>query len=271
MTVETATKISELVATNPPGSDPKSEGDNHLRLLKGVLQDVFDDSGTTLKTTLPIESPAGALLADFSTSGNMTFSGAAPKGLKFTDSNLSWMERKAGTPAGSLDRLALNSNAAGSGTDVAVFDRNGNLSISGGGVIYSRLATNRIGFKWQSPDLFYDIDIGGAASRLWSDANNPTPTKGNPGYMRLANGMILQWNYYPGNNGDIFINFPSAFPTICAIMQVTPIGSPPSTSVWQVHADQVSGVGWAYRPRYAANGGSVATGAIACYWLALGW
>lgn len=61
MTVEVATKISELVAENPAGSDPKSEGDNHLRLIKGVLQDVFDDSGDTLKTTLPVESPDGAV------------------------------------------------------------------------------------------------------------------------------------------------------------------------------------------------------------------
>jgi hypothetical protein len=67
--VEVATKISELVATAPPGSDPKSEGDNHIRLLKGVLQDVFDDSGDTLKTTLPIESPDGAVL------GNVTIAG----------------------------------------------------------------------------------------------------------------------------------------------------------------------------------------------------
>lgn len=44
MTVEVATAISELVPTNPAGSDPKSEGDNHLRLIKGVLQDVFNDA-----------------------------------------------------------------------------------------------------------------------------------------------------------------------------------------------------------------------------------
>lgn len=74
--VEVATKISELVATNPPGSDPKSEGDNHLRLIKAVLQDVFDDSGATIKTTLPIESPAGAKFVDFSTTGNVTIGGA---------------------------------------------------------------------------------------------------------------------------------------------------------------------------------------------------
>ena len=42
MTVETATYISELAPANPAGaSDPVSEGDNHLRLLKEVLQGTF--------------------------------------------------------------------------------------------------------------------------------------------------------------------------------------------------------------------------------------
>ena len=59
MTVETATKISQLNPLGPPGSDPKSEGDNHIRLIKSCLQAVFDDSvagiikftGNSLSTT----------------------------------------------------------------------------------------------------------------------------------------------------------------------------------------------------------------------------
>jgi hypothetical protein len=38
MSLESATKVSELVATNPTGSDPKSQGDDHLRMIKLVLQ-----------------------------------------------------------------------------------------------------------------------------------------------------------------------------------------------------------------------------------------
>lgn len=41
MALETATYINQLVATNPPGTDPKSAGDDHLRLLKSVLQNTF--------------------------------------------------------------------------------------------------------------------------------------------------------------------------------------------------------------------------------------
>jgi microcystin-dependent protein len=41
MTVETATYVADLQSANPPGTDPRSEGDNHLRLIKLVLQNTF--------------------------------------------------------------------------------------------------------------------------------------------------------------------------------------------------------------------------------------
>lgn len=41
MSLETGTYIADLVITNPPGTDNKSEGDDHLRLLKTVIQNTF--------------------------------------------------------------------------------------------------------------------------------------------------------------------------------------------------------------------------------------
>lgn len=41
MTVEVATFISDLQPINPPSTDPRSQGDDHLRLLKQVLQNTF--------------------------------------------------------------------------------------------------------------------------------------------------------------------------------------------------------------------------------------
>lgn len=46
MTVETATKIYQLNPLLPPGTDPKSEGDDHLRLIKSVLTTTFNDAGS---------------------------------------------------------------------------------------------------------------------------------------------------------------------------------------------------------------------------------
>lgn len=45
MGLETATYISELDPLNPTGLDPVSEGDNHVRLLKAVLQSQFPNLG----------------------------------------------------------------------------------------------------------------------------------------------------------------------------------------------------------------------------------
>lgn len=41
MALETGTYISDLVASNPTGTDPKSQGDDHLRLLKATIKATF--------------------------------------------------------------------------------------------------------------------------------------------------------------------------------------------------------------------------------------
>ena len=51
MGVETATFISQLSATNPLGTDPISEGDNQIRLVKDVLQKQFTTLGAAAVTT----------------------------------------------------------------------------------------------------------------------------------------------------------------------------------------------------------------------------
>ena len=51
MGVETATYISQLSATNPLGTDPISEGDNQIRLVKDVLQNQFTTLGAAAVTT----------------------------------------------------------------------------------------------------------------------------------------------------------------------------------------------------------------------------
>jgi hypothetical protein len=44
MALETGTFIDDLVDTNPPGTDPKKEGDDHLRLIKSILKGTFPDA-----------------------------------------------------------------------------------------------------------------------------------------------------------------------------------------------------------------------------------
>jgi hypothetical protein len=55
MGLETATYISQLVATNPTASDPVSQGDDHLQLIKSVLQAQFTTLGAAAVTTTAAE------------------------------------------------------------------------------------------------------------------------------------------------------------------------------------------------------------------------
>lgn len=51
MSLETGTYISDLVATNPTSTDLKSEGDNHLRLLKSTIKATFPSITGALTST----------------------------------------------------------------------------------------------------------------------------------------------------------------------------------------------------------------------------
>jgi hypothetical protein len=55
MGLEAATYIDQLVGTNPDGADDKNQGDNHLRLIKNVLQSQFPNLGTTALTPTAVQ------------------------------------------------------------------------------------------------------------------------------------------------------------------------------------------------------------------------
>lgn len=60
MSLETATYIDTLVPTNPLSSDPRSEGDDHIRLLKATLQATFPNiTGAVTPTQTELNHVAG--------------------------------------------------------------------------------------------------------------------------------------------------------------------------------------------------------------------
>lgn len=50
MPVETASYISQLVSTYPAGTDAKAQGDDHIKLIKAVLQSQFPNLGAAAVT-----------------------------------------------------------------------------------------------------------------------------------------------------------------------------------------------------------------------------
>lgn len=91
MPLEVATFLSQLVASNPPGSDQKFQGDNHIRLMKAVLQATFPNASKAFyfptsvaaKTltytvlpadagkTIPMNAAGGALTVNLPASGSI--------------------------------------------------------------------------------------------------------------------------------------------------------------------------------------------------------
>lgn len=51
MALETGTYISDLVVTNPTGSDPLAQADDHLRLLKSTLKNTFPNVNGAVSAT----------------------------------------------------------------------------------------------------------------------------------------------------------------------------------------------------------------------------
>lgn len=85
MAIETATYISDLNVSNPPGSDPVGQADDHLRLLKAVLKATFPN------ITGPVSSTQAQLnYGPVPTGGIIMWSGATtsiPTGWALCDGN----------------------------------------------------------------------------------------------------------------------------------------------------------------------------------------
>lgn len=62
MALETGTYISDLVVTNPTAADAKSQGDDHLRLIKSALKNTFTAiTGAITVTQIEINKLSGLL------------------------------------------------------------------------------------------------------------------------------------------------------------------------------------------------------------------
>jgi len=64
MSVESATYITQLSTANPAAGDPRSQGDDHLRLIKSVLTSSFPN----------VDGPLDASMIDYSASGSPSVS-----------------------------------------------------------------------------------------------------------------------------------------------------------------------------------------------------
>lgn len=105
MPLEAATTISDLVVTNPPGTDAKKQGDDHLRLIKSVLKYCFPNA--TKKFYMPTAKAKSADYTVLAEDDNCTivcdtttpFSLTLPNGLGVSDAGWSCFVLKTSSDA----------------------------------------------------------------------------------------------------------------------------------------------------------------------------
>ena len=114
MGLETATYISQLVDTNSTTSDPVSQGDDHLRLIKSVLQDQFTTLGAAAVTTTAAELNLLDGVTTLAPEGTAVLSTGESGGTKFLredgDGTSSW-QSAAGTTYTAGDGLDFTGTA----------------------------------------------------------------------------------------------------------------------------------------------------------------
>lgn len=148
MALETGTFISDLVATNPTGSDPLAFADDHLRLVKSTIKNTFPNvSGAVTKTHTEIndalEKSGGTM------TGPLTLSGAPTANLhaatkQYVDGYVTAVNGDiASLSTSKTDKTTTITAGTGlsGGGDLST---NRTLSIASSGVTATQLASNAV-------------------------------------------------------------------------------------------------------------------------------
>jgi hypothetical protein len=183
MSLENGTYISDLVKTNPTGTDPKSQGDDHLRLIKACVQQSFPN----------INAPVTAAPADLnSISGKVSKAGDTMTG------QLNGITPVAAANLARKDYVDGKFTTSGVVT-VALYSENGALSSSNADMVWSRAG------DVVTLSVRYEIlNAGSATGALFASviANGaPAPLAGgiSAGVGRDPNGQMLQC-FFSGNS-----------------------------------------------------------------------
>lgn len=205
MTVETATFLSQLDATKPAATDPKSEGDDHLRLVKAALKAQFPNfgAGAVNVTHTALNYLTAALSADAAGNVGVAASPKAWGGALRAIDNYTYQSLWSASSGNS----GLSTNAYYNGTDWIAKTANSSANYTQG---ISGMHTWSVAGPVSAGDAvsFTDAMTLTAAGNL--GVNNPAPgekidvaggiraqavdTNGTPSTFQGAGGMVMAYN-----------------------------------------------------------------------------
>jgi hypothetical protein len=182
MGLEAATYINQLVATNPVGAtDPRSQGDDHLRLIKSVLQATFPAfTGAVLSTQTELNAIHGAqwlnLNAGAGSAPAYSFSGDPNTGMYslaadvigFSTAGVLRFNLGSFGIRGPVGSVAVPSYSIDADPDTGLYSAAGNaLGIACGGAIGAVISAGQVSL--QGNDVLYELQEldQGADGKVW--------------------------------------------------------------------------------------------------------
>jgi hypothetical protein len=207
MGLETGSTISSLITSNPTSSDPVNQGDDHIRLLKSVLQAQFPGAGG-LGFAIPITTTEAELNAlhglvnyNFASGTRMPFAqAAAPTGWTqdVSDNANNRMLRVINSAGGGVGGSAspILNNVVSSHTHTFTGNAMGAHSHSDAGHTHSTVNTNNLTARTGitgGPVASWFSDAAGTPTTGAGYANIQGASAGTPSGSISANASAADW------------------------------------------------------------------------------
>jgi len=194
MTVESATYVSQLDKTKPPGTDGKAEGDDHIRLVKDALINSIGSLGAAALTVTAAQvntvTAKGAISGQTWT-GNHDFTGATITAATKTVGNST---TEAATTA--FVQNAISSVNAGGATSMIVETGTTNTALAGQHIVMTNVGATTVTLP-ASPTAGHEVRIT-VANGLLTNVIDPGAEKlmGSTDDMTINHAYATVWVRY---------------------------------------------------------------------------
>ena len=231
MGLETSTYVNGLNSSNPAATDGLSQADDHLRLIKANLLSTFPNLNAAVTTTpaeLNILDGATVTTAELNILDGVTSTAAELNILDGVTATAAEINVLDGITA-NVGELNILDGVTATAAELNVLDGI-TATVSElnklDGVTATTAELNILdGVTATATQINYLSNVSGTIWDSGSAALSAGSSNESSGYVKLPNGLYIQWGYDNYTSGTHYVTFPIAFPNYCFTVVVT-VGTP---------------------------------------------
>jgi len=231
MGLETSSYVNGLNSSNPAATDGLSQADDHLRLIKANLLSTFPNLNAAVTATpaeLNILDGATVTTAELNILDGVTSTAAELNILDGVTATASEINVLDGITA-NVNELNILDGVTATAAELNVLDGiTANVSELNilDGVTSSAAELNILdGVTATAAQINY---LSGVSGTIWDSGSAALSTASaynSSGYVKLPNGLYIQWGSDNSSAGSHYVTFPIAFPHFCFTVVAT-VGNP---------------------------------------------